>query len=70
MWVAQFYKFDTDDLLDEKHDMEGIYDSKSTYILKIKCTKDTKFDYQTCTEYGQVERYSRAMGNSKRAIIL
>ena len=41
VWVAQFYKFDTDDLLDEKHDMEGIYDSKSTYILKIKCTKDT-----------------------------
>lgn len=39
MWVTQFYKFETDDLLDEKHDMEGTYDSKSTYILKIKCTK-------------------------------
>lgn len=39
VWVTQFYKFETDDLLDEKHDMEGTYDSKSTYILKIKCTK-------------------------------
>ena len=65
VWVAQFYKFDTDDLLDEKHDMEGIYDSKSTYILKIKCTKDTKFDYQTCTEYGQVEKIFKGDGELK-----
>ena len=43
VWVAQFYKFETDDLLDEKHDMEGTYESTSDYILKIKCTKDTKF---------------------------
>lgn len=70
VWVTQFYKFETVNLLDEKEDMEGAYEDKSEYILKIKCTRDTKFDYQTCTEYGQVERYLREMENSKRAIIL
>lgn len=35
VWVTQFYKFETDDLLDESHDMEGTYEGKSEYILKI-----------------------------------
>lgn len=65
VWVTQFYKFETDDLLDEKHDMEGTYEGKSEYILKIKCTRDTKFDYQTCTEYGQVEKIFKGDGELK-----
>lgn len=45
--------------------MEGTYEGKSEYILKIKCTRDTKFDYQTCTEYGQVEKIFKGDGELK-----
>ena len=65
VWVTQFYKFETVNLLDEKEDMEGAYEDKSEYILKIKCTRDTKFDYQTCTEYGQVEKIFKGDGELK-----
>ncbi len=65
VWITQFYKFETINLLDEKEDMEGTYESSSSYILKVKCTKDTEFDYQTCTEYGQVEKIFKGDGELK-----
>ena len=65
VYITQFYKFESGDLLDEKYNMEGKYDSLSSYILKVKCTKDTEFGYQTCTEYGQVEKIFRGDGELK-----
>lgn len=62
--ITQFYK-ELGELIDEKYNMEGKYDSLSSYILKVKCTKDTEFDYQTCTEYGQVEKIFKGDGELK-----
>lgn len=64
VYITQFYK-ELGELLDEEFDMEGRYDSSSSYILKVKCTKDTEFGYQTCTEYGQVEKIFRGDGELK-----
>lgn len=70
VWVAQFYKFDTDDLLDEKHDMEEFMIVKVPIYLRLSVPKIQNLIIRPVQNMDRWKRYSRAMGNSKRAIIL
>ena len=70
VWITQFYKFESVDLLDESYNFEGIYESGSNYILKIKCTKDTKFDYQTVQNMDRLKKYLKATENLRLVMIL
>ena len=65
VYITQYFDFEDTDLFSEEFDYVGTYESQSAYILKIKCTKDSKFDYQTCTEYGQVEKIFKGDGELK-----
>ena len=62
VWVTQFYKFETVNLLDEKEDMEGAYEDKSEYIQNLIIRPVRNMD--------RWKRYLREMENSRRAIIL
>lgn len=43
--------------------MINTYAETSNYILKVKCTEEPSFDFQTCTEYAEIEKIFRADGN-------
>lgn len=58
--ITQLY---FDDLLTEERNMYAKYEAESNYILKIRCTKKAKFDYQSCLEYGEVVKVFKDNGD-------
>lgn len=60
VYITQLY---FDDLLTEERNMYARYEEESKYILKIRCTKDAKFDYQSCLEYGEVVKVFKDNGD-------
>lgn len=60
VYITQLY---FNDILTEESDLYTRYKESSEYILKIRCTKSAKFDYQSCLEYGEVVKVFKDNGD-------
>ena len=70
VWVTQFYKFETDDLLDKNMIWKELMIVKVPIYLRLSVPKIQNLIIRPVQNMDRWKRYSRAMGNSKRAIIL
>lgn len=70
VWVTQFYKFETDDLLDENMIWKELMRVKVNIYLRLSVPEIQNLIIRPVRNMDRWKRYLREMENSKRAIIL